>query len=334
MSPLDQTFLTPLDPKVASQYIGIPPFLSVDGAANVRDLGNLQTSPCLCCPSRPGRYKTRSNRVFRSAQLSYLRPAGKEVLQALDIKAIFDFRSKCEIDNYWGPLASLTGSQVYHVPVVPEEYFIPEEIERREMEYEKIGDDALVNEYKSFLEHGGPSFGAAFRYMNDHPNDAILVHCASKYSPVLEYPCPTLTGGSWKGQDRSLCCIAAYGLCSSSPGCHTTLIKLPQLVGVPDETICHDYALSRAGLEPVRSLVLGFMKESPAVCCAMMGSKSVPRIFLRAISMLIRNIIKGTLQCRKLWLLFEAGMGEQRVIYLANAIYPPQKTTRRFAILS
>jgi hypothetical protein len=276
MSPLDQTFLTPLDSKVASQYIGIPPFLSLDGAANVRDLGNLQTSPCLCCPSRLGQCKTRSNRVFRSAQLSYLRPAGKEVLQALDIKAIFDFRSKCEIDNYGGPLASLTGSQVYHVPVVPEEYFIPEEIERREMEYEKIGDDALVNEYKSFLEHGGPSFGAVFRYMNDHPNDAILVHCASKYSPILEHPRLTLTGGSWKGQDRSLCCIAAYGSCSSSPGCHTTLIKSLQLVGVPDETICHDYALSRAGLEPVRSLVLGYMKESPAVCCAMMGSKSVP----------------------------------------------------------
>ena len=280
MNPLDQTFLTPLDPKVASQYIGIPPFISVNGAANVRDLGNLQTSACLCCPSRLGQYKTRSNRVFRSAQLSYLQPAGKEVLQTLDIKAIFDFRSKCEIDNYGAPLASLTGSQVYHVPVVPDEYFIPEEIERREMEYEKTGDDALINEYKSFLEHGGPSFGAVFRYMNDHPNDAILVHCASKSCLILEHHVqhsPVVVGKDRTGLFAALllmvCTLLHLGVAQRSS-------VFSQLVGVPDETICHDYALSRAGLEPVRSLVLGWMKESPAVCCAMMGSKSVPRYFL------------------------------------------------------
>jgi hypothetical protein len=249
MSPLDQNFLTPLDPKVASQYIGTPPFISVDGAANVRDLGNLQTLARPSCPSRLGQCKTRSNRVFRSAQLSYLRPAGKEVLQALDIKAIFDFRSKCEINNYGSSITSLTGSQVYHVPVVPDEYYIKEEVERREMEYEQIGDDALINEYKSFLEHGGPSFGAVFRYMSDHPNDAILVHCAGKSGLVLEYLCLTLTGGSWKRQDRSLCCIATYGPRSSSPGCRTTLINCPSLSACLTRlsatiTLCPEQALS------------------------------------------------------------------------------------------
>jgi hypothetical protein len=229
MNPLDQTFLAPLDPKVASQYIGLPPFIAVDGAANLRDLGGLQSSARLCGPSRLSRCKTRSNKVFRSAQLSYLRPAGREVLQALDIKAIFDFRSKCEIDNYGAPLASLTGSQVYNVPVVPEEYFIPEEIERREMEYERVGDDALISEYKSFLEHGGSSFGAAFRYMSDHPNDSILVHCASKSRRPLGYPDSALINYSWKGQDRTLCCTLAYGLCLSSPKCLAMLIKYGSL---------------------------------------------------------------------------------------------------------
>lgn len=182
MNPLDQSFLVPLDPTLVSKNISSLPFIKVDGAANVRDLGNLDALARLPGSSRTVRCKTRSNRVLRSAQLSYLRPAGKETLQALNLKAIFDFRSTHEIETYQAPLASLPGSQVFHVPVVPDEYFIPEEIERREMEYERIGDEALLSEYKSFLEYGGPSFGIVFRYMKDHPNDLILIHCASKFN--------------------------------------------------------------------------------------------------------------------------------------------------------
>lgn len=235
MNPLDQSFLIPLDPNILSKNLGSPPFIAIDGAANVRDMGNLQASGR---PTRTGRSKTRSKRVLRSAQLSHLRPAGREALQALNLKAVFDFRSKSEIELYGAPLASLPGTQVYHVPVVPDEYLDPKEIERREKEYEQVGDEALLNEYKSFLEHGGTSFGTVFRYMRDHPNDLILVHCAI-------------------GKDRTGLFIAL----------------LLMLVGVPDEAICHDYALSRVGLEPIRNLILGYMKETPPVCCAMMGSK-------------------------------------------------------------
>ena len=187
MNPLDQTFLSPLDPMVLSQHLDSPPFITVDGAANVRDIGNLQAVVRLSGSSHTGRWKTRPGRVLRSAQLSHLRPPGKETLQALNLKAIFDFRSKFEIDTYGAPLVSLPGSQVYHVPIVPDDYFIPKEIERREREYERVGDEALLNEYKSFLEHGGTGLGTVFRYLRDHPNDLILVHCASKSYATICY---------------------------------------------------------------------------------------------------------------------------------------------------
>jgi len=216
MNPLDQSFLIPLDTAVTSQHLRFPPFIAIDGTANVRDLGGLPASSHPWGPSRAGRSKTRSNTVLRSAQLSNLRPAGEEALQALGIKAIFDFRSTCEIEDYGAPLASLPGSQVYHVPIVLDDYFLPSEVERRETEYERDGEDALISEYKSFLEHGGKSFGAVFRYMIDHPNDAILVHCASKSQFSLRRLYRALISCSWKGQDRAVRCTPAYGLSPSS----------------------------------------------------------------------------------------------------------------------
>lgn len=46
-----------------------------------------------------------------------------------------------------------------------------------------------------------------------------------------------------------------------------------QLVGVSDDDICREYALSRVGMEPAREVVLSHMTESPPVCEAMLSSR-------------------------------------------------------------
>ena len=61
--------LEPLDPSYVAETLSRPPFVTIQGVVNVRDLGNL--------PSiyRPGEI-TRLNFVFRSAELSRMTDEG------------------------------------------------------------------------------------------------------------------------------------------------------------------------------------------------------------------------------------------------------------------
>ncbi|KAG8853594.1 hypothetical protein FRC20_001195 [Serendipita sp. 405] len=252
MDPLEQSYLTPLDATWTAQMLSSPPFLQIDGAANFRDVGNLDIL------TKRSKYKTRSKRVFRSAQLSHLQSGGRDALlhPSLNIRAIFDLRSIYEVKAYHAPVVNnLPGVTVYHVPVVDDGHFCPISVNRREMLYERGDDQGLIDEYKSFLESAGNSFGTIFRWMRDHPDEACLVHC------VL-------------GKDRT--------------GLFVALLLM--LVGVSDEDICKDYALSRAGLERARTVILSLMTESPPTCAAMMSCR---RSTMQAMLSFIRQRYTG-----------------------------------------
>lgn len=174
-----QSFLIPLDPVVAAKILDSPPFVSVDGAGNFRDLGNLFVQQRTSILNGNSRYMTRPGRVFRSAQLSYLRPKGQEKLHSLGIKSIFDFRSSYEITAY-GTQIDIPGITVHHVPIMSEDYFSPQAAGKREEVYETKLEGGLLEEYQTFLDNAGPSFGTVFRHMRDNPEEAIIVHCARK----------------------------------------------------------------------------------------------------------------------------------------------------------
>lgn len=82
--------------------------------------------------------------------------------------------------------------------------------------------------YSQILEHGGPAFGGILRHVRDKPNEACLFHCTA-------------------GKDRTGI-IAAI---------------LLKLVGVDDETIAKDYALTRVGREPAREMILARLSKEP-----------------------------------------------------------------------
>lgn len=175
------SFLDQIPAEDTKRYLTSFPFSIVDGAANFRDLGNLEVQRPAPTDDTTVSLKTRTGRVYRSAQLSLLRPPGVEKIHSLGITTVFDLRSSCELSSYGAPLAKIPNVEVLHVPVLPDEAFSPEEIQRREALYEADGEAGLLDEYMAVLQNGGAGFGTIFKHIRDNPDSACLIHCASKF---------------------------------------------------------------------------------------------------------------------------------------------------------
>ena len=67
-----------------------PPFVNVEGVRNLRDIGGYSTTPGYC---------TRRGLIYRSADFGTCTENGLKQLEALDVKAIFDLRSKHEVEK-------------------------------------------------------------------------------------------------------------------------------------------------------------------------------------------------------------------------------------------
>jgi hypothetical protein len=127
--------LEPLDPSYVAETLSRPPFVTIQGVVNVRDLGNLPST------YRPGEI-TRSNCVFRSAELSSItdegvyferhdcllsyRTEGKARLKGMGITTVFDLRSDIEMLKYNAPIPVIDGVSILRAPIFKEEDYSPE----------------------------------------------------------------------------------------------------------------------------------------------------------------------------------------------------------------
>lgn len=120
-----------------------------------------------------------------------------------------------------------------HAPVFEERDFSPEAWARRYKDYASgDGTEGFVRAYGQVLEHAGPAFGRVFGFLRDRGGDGegggemCLVHCSA-------------------GKDRT--------------GLLCALVLL--LVGVADEDVAEEYALTEIGLGEWREEVLGRLVE-------------------------------------------------------------------------
>ena len=127
--------LKPLDPAYVQEILLKPPFVTLAGVINVRDLGQLPSTTC------PGQI-TKPRYLFRSAELSGITDegmftrisllylphllSGKAKVQELGITKVFDLRSDTEIRKYNAPLPKIDGVEVIHIPVFRQEDYSPE----------------------------------------------------------------------------------------------------------------------------------------------------------------------------------------------------------------
>lgn len=249
-----------LDPDLTAKLISQDPFVLVPGVANVRDIGGLSVST----PDPDGkRLVVRKGKMYRAATLNHITPEGKEALHALDIGAIFDLRTLHEVrksakisPDDLDPRAGLVnltkegeiegeGIQVHHIPLADWSTTDPKAQFSRLLKYSQ-GDEGFVEGYEEMLGVAGQSYETILRYIMSQTGEdgkACLWHCHA-------------------GKDRT--------------GVFAALVL--ELLGVSDEAIAHDYALTRVGLEPSRAALVeqfkDLMASHPGVAIGMASSNA------------------------------------------------------------
>jgi len=213
--------LDPIDPAVVQDVLSKPPFVVVPGVINVRDIGNLPSA------AYPGKV-TKPNLMFRSAELSGVKPEGKALLKDLGITAVYDLRSDTEIRKYNTPSPTVEGITFHHVPVFQTADYSPEMMAKRYALYASGKTEAFLELYSQVLDHGGHAFGAVLRRIRDHPSEGLIFHCTA-------------------GKDRTGVLAAI----------------LLKIAGVADDAIAHDYALTRIGREPAREMIMARLSKEP-----------------------------------------------------------------------
>jgi hypothetical protein len=225
-------------------HLPTPPFLHVEGVPNFRDLGGYQCSaPRDGSSAADGKtYVLRKGLLYRCAHPTHLTPKGLTYLTTtLDVHDMYDLRSAPEIarlaatvassgktvyplaDPHTGCIDSLPGLTRHFVPVYQSEDYGPVALARKLQWYTaeqelKSGHDfpfseGFVRAYHDIATHGAGAYRVMFRHLLRQPRDPLVFHCTA-------------------GKDRT--------------GVFGALVM--KLVGVDEETICWEYALTEPGL--------------------------------------------------------------------------------------
>ncbi|KAH6887904.1 protein-tyrosine phosphatase-like protein [Thelonectria olida] len=149
-----------------------PPFVSVPGVPNFRDLGRTPIA------TRPG-HSIKPGLVFRAAEPSRVTPAGIDALQALAISHVYDLRSTIEIQRHSQGIASWPGAERVFAPVFADKDYGPEAIALRFMQYSKGGTTGFVETYRTIWESGAGSFATILLHLASPDASPLLVHCTA-----------------------------------------------------------------------------------------------------------------------------------------------------------
>ncbi|TDZ46129.1 Tyrosine-protein phosphatase [Colletotrichum trifolii] len=149
---------TPLGQSDVVAILAKPPFISVPGTFNTRDIGLVPGSAI-----KPGF-------VFRTASLEALGDTGKTIISGtLGVRRIFDLRSRDErlkspepavpgVENNWIP-------QSYNNSVDFRDFVAGG------------GEEGYCKMYLNMMEFYAPTFKAVLEHVRDRPGDPFLFHC-------------------------------------------------------------------------------------------------------------------------------------------------------------
>lgn len=172
----------------------------------------------------PNPVSTQSKRglILRSGESNGMTDDGKRQLLDLGIKRVFDLRSLKEVQR-------LSKEEIFIIPGV-EIVSVPalviakgDQMGTTFQRFECGTDAPFMESYSDILNEGTASFRTIFEFLRDHlsSGDGCLIHCTA-------------------GKDRT--------------GVASMLIL--NLIGLSDEEIARDYALTRIGLETSRNTLI------------------------------------------------------------------------------
>ncbi|KAH8096727.1 protein-tyrosine phosphatase-like protein [Cristinia sonorae] len=163
--------IEPLDPEFVRDRLSRPPFVTIAGVDNVRDLGSYPTS-------NPG-FITKPNFILRGAEISAIQEEGKERLRQLGIVKAFDLRSDTEIAKWGTAPPAFEGFEIVRTPVFKIEDYSPEMMAKRFELYASGKTEAFMKLYSQILDNAGPAFGVIFRHVRDKPTEGCFIHCTA-----------------------------------------------------------------------------------------------------------------------------------------------------------
>ncbi|KIW97148.1 uncharacterized protein Z519_02540 [Cladophialophora bantiana CBS 173.52] len=224
-------------------HLPTPPFLHVQGVPNFRELGGYPCQPPSSSQPPPSKtYVLKKNLLYRCAHPTHLTPTGASYLTTtLNVHDMYDLRSAPEINRLAGTVAS-SGKSVYplaspvsgcidevpglnrhFVPVYQTEDYGPVALATKLAWYtaehshdEEAGyaySDGFVKAYRDIATHGVGAYRIMFKHLLERPNEPLVFHCTA-------------------GKDRT--------------GVFGALVM--KLVGVDEDMICWEYALTEPGL--------------------------------------------------------------------------------------
>ena len=151
-------------------------WIELEGAVNVRDLGEL--------PTEDGQ-KTARARLLRADNLQELSPADiTKLVRDLGVTTVVDLRSSHELAAEGpAPLDAVAGVRHAHHPVLPEvgastDVIADALLVRRQMDKSRYPRDPVCGHYLGYLEDRPGQVVGALRSIA-HAEGAALVHCAA-----------------------------------------------------------------------------------------------------------------------------------------------------------
>ncbi|EXJ93115.1 hypothetical protein A1O3_01672 [Capronia epimyces CBS 606.96] len=240
-----------------------PPFVHVQGVPNFRELGGYRCQPPSSASdsaadgSPTSTYALRRGLLFRCAHPTHLTPTGAEYLtKTLNVHDVYDLRSLPEITRLAATVTN-SGKDVYPLadpktgcvdhypgltrhftPVYQTEDYGPVALATKlawyttvHMHDEEVGfaySEGFVKAYRDIATHGATqAYAVMFRHLLETPSDPLLFHCTA-------------------GKDRT--------------GVFAALVL--KLIGVDEDTICWEYALTEPGLGEWRSQFIDRMTQT------------------------------------------------------------------------
>ncbi|KAJ5993649.1 hypothetical protein N7451_009373 [Penicillium sp. IBT 35674x] len=151
---------TPIPVSIVSKIISLPPFVTLPGVSNFRDLSHDNVL-------RPGY-------VYRSGNLSDLEEKGKSILaEDLGVTTIFDLRNQGERERAPSPV--ITGIETIWMPYGTR----PASLNLRDFTQDDHSATGFVKMYMGILNAATPIFTEVFSHIRDEPNDPFIFHCSA-----------------------------------------------------------------------------------------------------------------------------------------------------------
>ncbi|KKZ67761.1 hypothetical protein EMCG_06578 [[Emmonsia] crescens] len=160
---VETNVLTSISAEVVSHIISSPPFISVPGLFNFRDLSHPHATAT----------PLKKNYIFRSGMLAFLEDEGKVKLTTdLGVKKIFDLRTAPERERF--PSPEIEGVQLRWLPSA-------QDTVRFTWADYGVGDPvlAMMKMYKNILVSHVPIYRDVFEHIRDFPEEPFFFHCTA-----------------------------------------------------------------------------------------------------------------------------------------------------------